>query len=88
MEKLSQYELRALVEPHINLKGHFCTHVASGKTYIITDVMLREEDLSVEVSYRELRGKAVTFSRPIAAFTTDGRFTIGPHWTSEEEEKT
>lgn len=84
MSKLTDEELYAIVEPEIGLKGHFCEHKASGVKYIITDVMLREADLSIEISYRRLVKHSVTFSRPLREFKA--RFEILGHWAAEAED--
>ena len=84
MTKLTDEQLYAIVEPEIGLKGHYCKHKASETMYIITDVMLREVDLSIEISYRRMRKNAVTFSRPLGAFKE--RLEILGHWADEAED--
>lgn len=82
-EKLTIEQLYALVEPKVRLKGHYARHNTSGKLYIITDVVLREADLSVEVTYRNMGKITVSFTRPVEEF--EEKFTVGPHWAEETD---
>ena len=80
---MTMEELYARIEPWAGMKGHYCYHRRTKRRYIITDVVLRVSDLSVEVVYRNMGKITVSFTRPVEEFKE--RFEIGHHWSQEED---
>ena len=74
-QKLSDRELEALLAPYLEYEGKRLVHFVSQKTYRLSDVHLRESDLTVWFTYAAV-GSRVKFSRPIGELL-DGRWVIG-----------
>ena len=77
-ERLSHEELKALVRPYTDIVARIVKHVKSDELYVITGVNIRESDLSIEATYRNVRKGWPSFSRPIAEML-DGRFDFGDY---------
>lgn len=71
--KLTLEDLRRQVEPLEGYIGRKMQHVKTADFYVVSEIVYRESDMSIEFVYKTLHRKPVTFTRPIAELI-DGRF--------------